>query len=109
MNRAIGMLEVQGFSVALAAMDQACKAAKITIEGIDSNNPAQGDLAPIPVVVQVKFSGTISDVKIALEVAREEARSHIAEEDILTHLIPSTSRGLERLLSEGKVVKKDKR
>ncbi|MBU9714219.1 BMC domain-containing protein [Evansella tamaricis] len=103
MTKAIGFLEVQGYSVALAAMDQACKAADITIEGMDCNNPAQGDHAPIPVVVQVKFTGSVSDVKVALEVAKGEAKKHIPEEDILTHLIPSALKGLEKLLPLGKV------
>ncbi|RXJ04171.1 BMC domain-containing protein [Anaerobacillus alkaliphilus] len=103
MTEAIGFLEVQGYSVALAAMDKACKAATITIQGIDSNNPSTGDAAPIPVVIQVKFTGSISDVKVALEVARLEACRHIAEEDVSTHFIPSGFSGLEKLLKSGKV------
>lgn len=103
MGKAAGLLEVQGFSVAMTAMDKACKAADIVIEGMDCNNPASGDDAPIPVVVQVKFTGKISDVEVALEAAKREARLHISEEDILTHLIPSSPEGLEKLLSGGKV------
>lgn len=102
-NKAIGFLEVQGYSVALGAMDKACKAAVIKIEGIDCNNPKLGDQAPIPVVVQVKFSGKIEDVKVALEVAREEAKNYIDENDILTHMIPSSFPELEKLLPIGKV------
>ncbi|EGL82398.1 microcompartments protein [Caldalkalibacillus thermarum TA2.A1] len=103
MNKAIGFLEVQGFSVALAVMDKACKAADITIEGIDCNNPALGDRAPIPVVVQVKFSGKVDEVQTALEVARQEASHYIAENDILTHLIPSAMEDFQKLLPIGKV------
>lgn len=106
MNKAVGLLEVQGFSVALAAMDQALKAADVRIEGIDCNNPSTGDLAPIPVVIQVKFSGSISDVKVALEVAQKAAEKYIAAEDILTHFIPSALEGLEPLLAVGKVYRK---
>ncbi|MFD2445382.1 BMC domain-containing protein [Bacillus sp. CGMCC 1.16607] len=103
MTKAVGLLEVQGYSVALAAMDKACKAANITIDGMDVNNPTQGDHAPIPVVVQVKFSGSISDVEVALEVARHEASKYIAENEILTRLIPSAMKELEKLLVAGKV------
>lgn len=103
MNVAVGLLEVQGFSVALAAMDKACKAANIRIEGMDCNNPISGDDANIPVVVQVKFRGNVSEVKVALEVAKEEASLHISKTDILTHLIPSVSTGLQQLLASGKV------
>lgn len=103
MGKAIGLLEVQGFSVALAAMDKACKAAKVRIEGIDCNNPASGDSAPIPVVIQVKFTGTVSDVEVALETAVREAGKYIDESDILSRLIPSGSEGIEKLLYTGKV------
>mgnify|MGYP005749084511 CR=1 FL=1 len=103
MTNALGMLEVQGYSVALAAMDKACKAANVTITGMDCNNPTQGDSAPIPVVVQVKFTGEISDVRVALEVARYEASRLIDEKDVLTRLIPKPFKGLEKLLSAGKV------
>lgn len=106
MSKAVGLLEVQGYSVALAAMDKACKAAEITIEGIDVNNPTQGDLAPIPVVVQVKFTGGVSDVKIALEAAAQEANRYIDGNDILTRLIPSVMEELQPLLSFGKVKRK---
>ncbi|WP_077210979.1 BMC domain-containing protein [Bacillus dakarensis] len=106
MSKAVGLLEVQGYSVALAAMDKACKAAEITIEGIEVNNPAQGDMALIPVVVQVKFTGGVSDVEIALETAAQEASRYIDENDILTRLIPSVMEELQPLLSIGKVKRK---
>lgn len=103
MKQAVGLLEVQGYSVALAAMDQACKSAEIIIEGIDCNNPLMGDAAPIPVVIQVKFTGSVSNVKIALEAARIEAMKYIAEHDIVTHLIPAALADLQKLLPIGKV------
>jgi len=106
MRKAIGFLEVCGYSVALASMDKACKAADVTICGIDVNNPIQGENAQIPVVVQVKMTGEISDVEIALEVAKAEASKYLSQSDILTHLIPSTTMELEKLLSRGKVAVK---
>lgn len=106
MDKAVGLLEVQGYSVAMAAMDKACKGADVTIEGIDCNNPVLGDAAPIPVVVQVKFSGKIDEVKVALEVAGEAAKQLINEADVLTRLISSASDDLQKLLPLGKVSKK---
>jgi microcompartment protein CcmL/EutN len=103
LSKAIGLLEVQGYSVALAAMDKACKAADITIEGMDVNNPPQGDSAPIPVIVQVKFSGNVSDIKVALEAAEREASKYINSQDILIRLIPSVMEDIEKLLTIGKV------
>ncbi|MDZ7542972.1 BMC domain-containing protein, partial [Clostridium perfringens] len=100
---AIGCVEVQGYSVALAVMDQACKAANITIKGIDCNNPPNDSRARIPVMIQVKFSGTVSDVQAALDVARETASRYLAPDEMLFHLIPSGSAELMGLLPQGKV------
>lgn len=103
LDQAVGLLEVLGFSVALAAMDQACKAANVQIVGIDCNNPIAGDDAHIPVVVQVKFTGNVSDVRVALEVAESEAEKYIDRNDILTRFISQQAKGLEKLLTVGKV------
>lgn len=100
---AIGLVEVQGYSVALAVMDQACKAAAITIVGMDCNNPVYERQSLIPVMIQVKFTGTVSDVRVALEAARETAVQLLGESEMSFRLIPSGSEGLEPLLSAGKV------
>lgn len=105
-DKALGLLEVQGYSVALAVMDKACKAANIKILAMDCNNPKMGDNAYIPVVVQVKFVGSVSDVKAALEVAKEAALEYIPSEEIVTHCISSYSDELEVLLHTGKVKNK---
>jgi len=103
---AIGFVEVQGYSIALAVMDQACKAADIRIIGIDSNNPPQEDNARIPVMIQVKFTGTISAVQAALDAARETADRYLSEDEMLFRLLPSGSEGLLPLLQQGKVRRK---
>jgi microcompartment protein CcmL/EutN len=102
-RRAIGFLEVQGYSVALAAMDKACKTADIDIRGIDSNNPDPGARLYIPVMVQVKFTGSVSSVHSALEAARAEALRHIPEEAVLVHSIASGAEGIRGLIGIGKV------
>lgn len=105
-DKALGLLEVQGYSVALAVMDKACKAADIKIKAMDCNNPKAGDKAYIPVVVQVKFVGSVSDVNCALEVAREAALKYIPNEEILTRCIACYDDELEYLLNIGKVKNK---
>lgn len=105
-RKAVGCLEVLGYSVAIDALDKALKAADIKILGIDCNNPAAGDKAQIPNVFQVKFVGDVDHVQTALEVARSTAMTYLSEEDIMTHLIPGMSEGLEDLLSIGKVKKR---
>ncbi len=103
---AIGCLEVLGYSVALDAMDKACKGADIRILGIDCNNPRAGDKAKIPNVFQVKFEGSLSSVRHALEIVREVALKYIDEEDIVTHCITKKADGMDQLLNMGKVKKK---
>lgn len=105
-RKAVGFLEVLGYSVALDAMDKACKGAEIKILGIDCNNPVLGDKASIPNVFQVKFSGEVSHVRTALDIAREVALKYLAIEDVLTHCISGQSPGLEKLLGIGKVKEK---
>ena len=107
-RQALGMLEVQGYSVALAALDRACKAADIRIHGIDCNNPDGNVQAVIPLMVQVKFTGRVADVQHALEVARETARQYLPDEAILTRCIPSAAPGMEKLLPVGKVTLKSR-
>lgn len=99
---AVGFLEVAGYSVALDAMDKACKAADIKIAGIDSINP-KDTKAHIPLTVQVKFTGSISDVRVAVEVAREVALKYITEKEITTHVIDGPFDGVDKLAKLGKV------
>jgi len=105
-RQAVGFIEVLGYSVALDAMDKACKAADIEIMGIDCNNPKAGEAASIPNVFQVKFTGEISHVKTALDVAQDTAKKYIDEHDILTHYISGKSEGLDKLLLMGKAKKR---
>lgn len=104
--KALGLLEVQGYSVALAVMDKACKAADIKIKSMDCNNPKAGDKAYIPVVIQIKFVGSVSDVKVALEVAKEAALEYIPSEEIVSKCIACYDDKLEALLNIGKVKNK---
>lgn len=98
----IGFLEVAGYSVALNAMDKACKAADIKIIGIDTINPKDTS-APIPLTVQVKFTGTISNVKTAIKVAREIALKYNKEQEITTHIIKYPYEGIYKLGNISKV------
>lgn len=98
----IGFLEVAGFSVALDAMDKACKAADIKITGIDTINPKDTS-APIPLTVQVKFTGDVSAVKTAIETARETALKYNKAEEITTHIIVAPFEGVDKLGAIGKV------
>lgn len=102
LDYAVGFLEVAGYSVALDAMDKACKAANVKIAGIDSINPKDTS-ANIPLTVQVKFTGSISDVKTAVEVARKVASLYITPEEITTSIIEGPYEGVDKLVNIGKV------
>lgn len=99
---AIGFLECAGYGALLYAMDKACKATDIKILGIDTINPKDSS-AHIPLTTQVKFEGSISDVKIAAEVAKEAALKFNDEKDVLTAVIELPYDGVKQLAKISKV------
>ena len=73
MGEAVGIVELFGLVAAFAAADAGCKAANVTLENFDKNKPANADELPVPLIVMVKFRGSVSDVKAALEAATKRA------------------------------------
>lgn len=73
MGEAVGMLEVFGLATAFAAADAGCKAGNVWLETFDKNKPANADELPVPLIVMVKFRGSVSDVAAALEAAKARA------------------------------------
>ncbi len=73
MGEAVGMLEVFGLATAFAAADAGCKAGNVRLETFDKNKPANADELPVPLIVMVKFRGSVSDVQAALDAARTKA------------------------------------
>lgn len=105
---AIGFLECAGYGALLYAMDKACKAADIKILGIDTINPKDSS-AFIPLTAQVKFEGTISDVQVAAEVAREAALRFNSEKEVITSIIEQPYDGGDKLAKISKIeIKKSK-
>lgn len=99
---AIGFLECAGYGALLYAMDKACKAADIKILGIDTINPKDTS-AFIPLTTQVKFEGSISDVKVAIEVAKEAALRFNEEKEVITSMIERPYEGVDKLARITKV------
>lgn len=99
---AIGFLECAGYGALLYAMDKACKAADIKILGIDTINPKDSS-AFIPLTTQVKFEGTISDVQVAAEVAREAALRFNSEKEVITSIIEQPYDGVDKLAEISKI------
>lgn len=75
MNQAVGILEVYGLVCAFMAADAGCKAANVTLEHFDKNKPANADSLPVPLLVTIKFRGSISDVEAAMEAGIDMAES----------------------------------
>ena len=75
MGIAVGMIEVFGLVAAFAACDAGCKAADVTVEKFDKNKPANADSLPVPLLVCVKFRGSVDAVTAALSAAVEAAKS----------------------------------
>ncbi len=67
MNEAVGILEVFGLACAFMAADAGCKAANVRLEHFDKNKPGNADALPVPLLVTVKFRGSVSDVEEAME------------------------------------------
>ena len=96
MGTAAGIIEVYGLVAAFVACDAGCKAANVTVEPFDRNKPANPDALPVPLIVMVKFRGSVADVKAAVEAAYEAAMqvSGVVTTHIIPHAEPSTDKML---------------
>ncbi len=92
MNKATGIVEVYGLVAAFVACDAGCKAANVIVETFDKNKPGNPDGLDVPLIVAVKFRGSISDVEAAVEAAKLAAErvSGVVTSHILTNTEPDT-------------------
>ncbi len=75
MEEAAGILEVYGLVCAFMAADAGCKAADVQLETFDKNKPANADSLPVPLLVTVKFRGSVAAVEAAMEAGEAMAKS----------------------------------
>ncbi len=95
-DRAVGFLEVYGLVCAFMAADAGCKAANVTLEPFDKNKPANADTLPVPLLVTIKFRGSVSDVTAAVEAGKV-----VAEEIsgvVTSHIIPRPDENTLKML-----------
>lgn len=97
MVNAVGMIEVFGLVAAFVAGDAGCKAANVTIETFDRNKPANADSLPVPLIVMVKFRGSVEDVRAAVEAA--EAAANKVSGVITKHVIANPEKDSEKMLA----------
>lgn len=95
-NEAVGILEVYGVVCAFMAADSGCKAGNVWLEEFDRNKPANAETLPVPLLVTVKFRGSVADVEEAMAAAEETAMQYTGV--VQRHIIPSPEPGVVKML-----------
>ena len=96
MGKAVGIIEVYGLATAFVACDAGCKAANVTVEHFDKNKPANAEKLAVPLIVAIKFRGTVDSVKAAMEAA--EAAANEMTGVVSKHIIANTESSTEKML-----------
>ena len=96
MGKATGIIEVYGLAAAFVAVDAGCKAANVTVENLDKNKPGNADALPVPLIVAIKFRGSVADVKAAVEAAAQAAQG--VSGVVSKHIIANTEESTEKML-----------
>ena len=95
-EEAVGLLEVYGLTCAFLAADAGCKAADVRLETFDKNKPANADALPVPLLVTVKFRGSVAAVEAAMEAGEEMAKSLTGV--VQRHIIARPTKDTEKML-----------
>lgn len=95
-GEAVGILEVFGLVCAFMAADAGCKAADVRLENFDKNKPANADSLPVPLLVTIKFRGSVAAVEAAMEagVAMAESLTGVVQQ----YIIPNPTEDTEKML-----------
>lgn len=94
--KALGIIEVYSFSTAVCVADAAAKAGGVEVIAFDRNRPgANVKNAPAPLVMNIKLSGTVSDVKAAVEAGVTAAKER--NKYIVSHVIPNPGENMEKM------------
>ncbi len=96
MAEAVGILEVYGLATAFVAADAGCKAANVRLEVFDKNKPANADSLPVPLLVTIKYRGTVTDVTAAVDAGIQAAEKMTGV--VQHHVIPNPEPGTEKML-----------
>lgn len=96
MSEATGIIEVYGLVAAFAALDAGCKAAPVTAETFDKNKPKNPEGLKVPLIVAVKFRGSVDAVTAAVEAA--EVAANGVSGVITKHIIARPESGTEKML-----------
>ena len=97
MNNAVGILEVYGLACAFMAADAGCKAANVTLEPFDKNKPANAETLKVPLLVTIKFRGSVEDVTAAVEAGIGMAKRTTGV--VQSHIIPRPTSDTLKMLN----------
>lgn len=97
MGEAVGILEVFGLTTAFMAADAGCKAANVRLENFDKNKPGNADALPVPLLVTIKFRGSVTDVEAAIEagIAKAESLTGVVQHYVIAHPTEDTEKMLK--------------
>ena len=103
MAKALGLLEVFGFTTAVVIGDLVAKAADVTIVALDKNKLANGDAAEVPLLMTIKFEGDVAAVEQAMDagVAEAKRRNLLVSYDIISRQAEDTQK-MARINATGK-------
>ena len=96
MGKATGIVEVYGLVTAFVACDAGCKAANVTVEYFDKDKPGNADALKVPLIVALKFRGSVTDVEAAVEAAKNAAER--VSGVVTSHILTSTEADTEPML-----------
>ena len=96
MTEAVGIIEVYGLVAAFAALDAGCKAGNVRAETFDRNKPKNPDALKVPLIVAVKFRGSVDSVKAAVEAA--EVAANGVSGVVTKHIIARPEEGTNSML-----------
>ena len=96
MAQAVGILEVYGLVAAFVACDAGCKAADVTVENFDKNKPSHPESLTVPLIVVVKFRGSVAAVEAAMDAA--EAAANSVSGVVARHIIARPEEGTNSML-----------
>ncbi len=95
-KNSVGILEVYGLACAFMAADAGCKAGNVWLEPMDKNKPGNADELEVPLLVTIKFRGSVTDVEAAMEagIAKAEEITGVVQH----HIIASPTEDTEKML-----------
>ena len=64
---ALGMIECYGFTTSVIVADAVAKAGDVRIVALDHNKPANAEKCAVPLVMIIKFEGSVAAVEAGLD------------------------------------------